>query len=751
MRLKSLELSGFKSFAKKTKLHFDAPMTGVVGPNGSGKSNVVEAFRFVLGEQSIKSMRGGEGKDMIFKGTTTMPAKTNAKVEIVFDNHDNVFRIENSDNKVIDISTNEISISREVFADGINEYKINNSNVRLKDIQNLLSSVSIGSSGHQIISQGEADRMLSSNSKERRIMIEDSLGLKVFLTRIKDTEKKLEKSKETLKEVESQKRELKPTLNSLAKQVEKINESYENKQKLSVFFSQYFSLENQNIEESEKNILIKKDELKNEIEKTKTLIEGNLQDLNEKSDKIDENNKNENLSKKIEEEKIQINKIQEELNELVKRSSYLEGSIDFLQKQLSSNGTNEKEKLQEKSVNLNQIKPFVDELKNIFVKKENFANENLIKDTIISCEKIVEKIENLFHQNSNNQKPDESVNENLEKVKELLKQKNEFELKILALGKIKSDKESIIHQFEIQIKNKEKDYREIVNKEYEDKLKLSKLQNELKRLDDDFILIKNQKENLENLAKNIVILGIRPQKVEGVVFEKNEQQDRLREILRLQIKLEDTPPGQSEIVKEYKDLKDRFEFIEKEVFDIKNAIDSMFSLRNELKKQVDETFKNGVIKISEMFNVYLGKIFSGGEGHLSLTTKIKQEDDEQEDTIEYGIDVNISFSHKKIKDLGMLSGGERSLVSICLLFSVAELTNPPFLILDETDAALDEANSRRYGILLSELSKNSQLIVVTHNRETMSYANILYGVTIDRDGSSKLLSIKLEEALKSAK
>lgn len=749
MRLKSLELAGFKSFAKKTKLHFDTPMTGVVGPNGSGKSNVVEAFRFVLGEQSIKSMRGGEGKDMIFKGTTTMPAKTNAKVEIVFDNHDNIFRIENSDNKVIDISTNEISISREVFADGINEYKINGLNVRLKDIQNLLSSVSIGSSGHQIISQGEADRMLSSNSKERRIMIEDSLGLKVFLTRIKDTEKKLEKSKETLKEVESQKRELKPALNSLAKQVEKINESYENKQKLSVFFSEFFFLENKNIEENEKNILIKKEELKNEIEKIKSL----LLSKNITND-VFGNNKNEDFNKKIQEERIQANKIQNELNEIIKKSSYLEGSIDFLQKQLSDNGKNEKEKLQEKSVNLNQIKPFVDELKNIFVKKENFANENLIKDTISSCEKIVEKIENLFHQNlenSNIQKPNESVNENFQKVKELLKQKNEFELKILALNKIKNDKENIIRELENEIKNEEKNYREIVNKEYEDKLRLSQFENEIKKLDNDLILNKTQKENLENLAKNIVILGIRPQKVEGIVFEKNEQQNRLQEILRLQIKLEDTPPGQSEIVKEYKDLKDRFEFIEKEVFDIKNAIDSMFSLRNELKKQVDETFKSGVIKISEMFNTYLGKIFSGGEGHLSLTTKIKQEDDEQEDTIEYGIDVNISFSHKKIKDLAMLSGGERSLVSICLLFSVAELTNPPFLILDETDAALDEANSRRYGILLSELSKNSQLIVVTHNRETMSYANVLYGVTIDRDGSSKLLSIKLEEALKSAK
>ena len=107
--------------------------------------------------------------------------------------------------------------------------------------------------------------------------------------------------------------------------------------------------------------------------------------------------------------------------------------------------------------------------------------------------------------------------------------------------------------------------------------------------------------------------------------------------------------------------------------------------------------------------------------------------------------------HKKVKELHAFSGGERSLTSIALLFAMSQVNPPPFLVLDETDAALDEANSRKYGDMLEKLSKHSQLIVVTHNRETMSRAGILYGVTIGSNEASKLLSVKFEEATQIAK
>ena len=170
MYLKHLTISGFKSFAKKSELEFSAPITAIVGPNGSGKSNVAEAFRFVLGEQSIKSMRGKKGEDLIFNGSDSVSRGNRAQVSVVLDNTKRVFQMD----------FDEILIERTVNRDGTNEYSINNSKVRLKDVQELLSAANIGSTGHHIISQGEADRILSASNQERREMIEDALGLKVY-------------------------------------------------------------------------------------------------------------------------------------------------------------------------------------------------------------------------------------------------------------------------------------------------------------------------------------------------------------------------------------------------------------------------------------------------------------------------------------------------------------------------------------------------------------------------------------------
>jgi chromosome segregation protein len=181
MRLKSIELSGFKSFAKKTPLEFGTAITAVVGPNGSGKSNVAEAFRFCLGEQSMKSMRGRRGEDLIWNGSANSPRAGRAGVKLVFDNSD----------RSLDLDFDEVIIERVVHRGGENEYLLNGSAVRLRDIAALLAQANIGASGHHIISQGEADRILSTSSRERREMLEDALGLTAYLYKREEAQNKL--------------------------------------------------------------------------------------------------------------------------------------------------------------------------------------------------------------------------------------------------------------------------------------------------------------------------------------------------------------------------------------------------------------------------------------------------------------------------------------------------------------------------------------------------------------------------------
>ncbi len=210
MYLKSLEISGFKSFAKKANLNFTSPITGIVGPNGSGKSNIAEAFRFVLGEQSIKSLRGKKGEDMIWNGggESSSGRANRASVKLTFDNSRRLFS---------SIDFEEVSLERVVNRDGANEYLLNGSQVRLKDIVELLSGAHIGATGHHIISQGEADRILGASIRERREMIEDALGLKIHQWKKLESIRKLERTEENMKQVESLRREIAPHLKFLKK------------------------------------------------------------------------------------------------------------------------------------------------------------------------------------------------------------------------------------------------------------------------------------------------------------------------------------------------------------------------------------------------------------------------------------------------------------------------------------------------------------------------------------------------------
>lgn len=192
MYLKELTINGFKSFARKGELEFTTPITAIVGPNGSGKSNVAEAFRFVLGEQSMKSLRGKKGEDLIFNGSESVSRANRASVTIALLNPSV------NGARVFPIDFDEITVERVVNRDGTNEYSINGSKTRLKDVQELLASANIGPTGHHIISQGEADRILSANPKERREMVEDALGLKIFQYKKAESERKLKRRLKTL-------------------------------------------------------------------------------------------------------------------------------------------------------------------------------------------------------------------------------------------------------------------------------------------------------------------------------------------------------------------------------------------------------------------------------------------------------------------------------------------------------------------------------------------------------------------------
>ena len=758
MTLKSIELFGFKSFGRKSSLSFSTPITCVVGPNGSGKSNIVESIRFVLGEQSMKSLRGKGGIDLIFKGSKTISSSNRAGVNITFDNSNKIFSFTNS-GVGLSLDYDEVTIGREVFADGANRYTINNTEVRLKDIIDLLASVNIGSSGHHIISQGEADRVLNASNKDRRSMIEDALGLKIYQFRIKESERKLDKTILNMKEVQALRREIAPHLNFLKKQVEKVEKAREMREDLRDLYKTYFSSEYTYITVEGERLV----KLRQELDKKALILDEKIGELEKikNTDFVESEN-----VKLIKEKESELYSLRNKKDEIARSLGRIEGIIEGIERQFSKIP-----EVKERIIKESDWKSLVSDLESKIDEAINFENLLEIKDLLRN---IKSKLSEFLHNPSPEKIEMPILEENLEYV-EMCKAKDDI---ISQVNQIKDTEKAIIEDIN-NLKEKENESRSILR---DNERILYQLLSDRNQVTSSIHSLTFEEEKLSSIktsfemeiAEGGVLIGrevisYAQMKVEGEIVRSTQEEIR-RKIERIKIKLEDSGSGNAgEIMKEYDDTAERDVFLARELDDLNKSIESLRLLIQELKETLDKEFKNGVEKINKQFQEFFSLMFGGGGAFLSITMehkkpkrndeKVSEEDTESEEEeeeisdlgFERGIEINVTLPQKKVKDLHMLSGGERSLTSIALLFAVSQVNPPPFLVLDETDAALDEANSRKYGNMLENLSKYSQLIVVTHNRETMSRAQVLYGVTMSAEGASKLLSIRLEDASAYAK
>ncbi len=726
MNLKRVELLGFKSFAKKTVLDFESSITAVVGPNGSGKSNVAEALRWALGEQSLKSLRGKRGEDLIFNGSAGYSKLNHASVLVVFDNKERKFNLE----------FDEVAISRHIYRDGTNEYYINGSKVRLKDVIELLSAVSLGVSSHHIISQGEADRILNANIFERREMIEDALGLKVYQYKKEESEKKLQKTKENIKEVESLRREIAPHLRFLRKQIEQVKKAEEMRLELINLYKEYFKREDNYLNNFRADIL-----------KNRTLPEEQI--------------------KNIDAETARLSQMLAEVNVLPKESS---DKMKDLEVNLLE--------IRNKKTNLEREIGRLDALIEIKCDMER-GNHNKNIKVNDKGEKVCSYCGQVVVKTLDESREDELRKEREREVSELRTKRGEFEKMIVSLCESESRVGGEISSIKSGLENKKDEFRDSERALYLLRAEKSEILAQLNavRAKEEKLLLEEGAFKME-LTEAVVLAGreaVNYKDFGGIETQiDNEprimQEERRRKIERIKIRLEDMGNAGEDVLKEYNETEEREKFLEKEVADLVDSAEGLRSLMLELSEKIDIEFKKGLEKINKQFQEFFVSMFGGGSAELTLNFPEKKKTTEErlfeenaenpksenfmekdEKKPEAGIDINVNLPRKKIKGLTMLSGGERALTSIALLFAVSQVNPPPFLVLDETDAALDESNSKKYGDMLENLSKISQLIVVTHNRETMSRAGILYGVTMGGDGVSKLLSIKFDEAVTIAK
>ena len=752
MYLKSLELIGFKSFGKKCTLEFSTPITSIVGPNGSGKSNTAEAFRFVLGEQSIKSLRGKRGEDLIWGGSSEVPRSNRASVKAVFDNT----------KRLLDIDFDEVVIERVVYREGTNEYLINGSKVRLKDVSNLLAGANIGASGHHIISQGEADRVIVATSRERRQIIEDALGLRVYQYKKEESLRKLEKTEENRGQVEALRHENIPHLRFLERQVKKLEKARVLREELVYAYHEYLKHEEDHLQFERESVAGLREEPSREIREVGKRIENIRSEL----EKTKKGNKESEALLTIEK---RLSELRTEQTIFARSVGRIEGQISFEERRLED----EKKKASEEEgrpISYSTVRSFWDELTLILKERDDEEDVDMLKKVLKEARRTVAAFVG-HHLVKTEYIPDTSILLRLQKEKEFA------ETKSVDISKDILEQEQRMRLLSEEIEKEKDESREIERELFTLIAAQTELRSTLAKLDArESTLRRDEDEFKREIGEGVVLIGRQIQGYKDFVpkddhtdlglddeKERTLQTERRRNLEKMKIRLEEIGGASAdEITKEYTEVKERDEFLEKELVDLEQSAELLRKLINELEKELGEKFTQGLTEISTQFNSFFALMFGGGSASLTLSEiKRKSKSDvdtmltdgeiPEEDDTQAGVDISVSLPKKRIQSLMMLSGGERALTSIALIFAMSQVNPPPFLILDETDAALDEANSRRYGDMIQNLSEKSQLIVITHNRETMSRADILYGITMGIDGVSRILSVKFDDAVTVAK
>jgi len=756
MYLKKLEISGFKSFANKTTLDFlpdcdiaggaSCGITAIVGPNGSGKSNVADAIRWVIGEQSSKNLRGKKSEDLIFAGTDKKTRLGAATVTLYFDNSD----------KRIPIEFAEVSITRKVFRSGESEYLINGSRVRLLDIVDLLAKAGIGKDSYCVITQGMSDAVLNASPIERRSVFEDAAGVKQYQIEKERALRKLESTRENLVKVDALTTEIEPHLKNLRRQAEKASQGKDIAEKLHAKQYLLYSFLWDNFHSERSSLSLERDGVQKQVFDLEVETNTLSNEVAQASKSMEDQSEEESIGK-------ELDRLRDEANILLRDRSILDGKIEI-----------EKEKQKEQEVirvipvDLQYVRKALEDIRTnqseLIERIENAEKLEDLQDIREFAQVIQQKLHDLDQkagEGSVKEKkvimlpPDEKKMSD-ERMLAFGKEKEEFNVKLGKLQGLLADRERELQTVRDTSKSSRETFFAKEREWREKEMLLTRLKDQLNEVKVRLARVEVREEDLVAMVREELSMKVEDLKYDGTAVERERLE---REIARFKVEVEHIGTIDPLVVEEYQETEKRFTFLTHESADLKQATESLRSVIKEMDQKIDSVFQEAFKEIRKKFESYFKIIFGGGQAELNIV-KIRQRkrgsdeemseeneetDEDKEEAEQIGIEISACPPGKKITNLSMLSGGERSLTSLALLFAIISHNPPPFAVLDEVEAALDEANSRRFSKMLQELSNHTQFIAITHNRETMNQASLLYGVTMGADGVSQLLSIRLDQ------
>ena len=684
MHISKLELFGFKSFAKKETVLFDSGITGIVGPNGCGKTNIVDAIRWVLGEQKTSRLRSSKMEDVIFNGASNVKPLGLCEVFLTIENNKGLLPVEYK----------EVEIGRRLYRSGESEYFINRNNCRLKDISNLFVDTGLTSDAYSVIELNMIEQILSDKDDSRRQMFEEAAGVNKYKAKRRSALKKFDLNSRDLDRIDDIVVEIQLQVKALELQLKRFKRHEKLSHKLKELEINLASARIIELDEiigplqemlKEKNKLLKKNTSKKKVE-------------SHEFDNARENYLNEKDS--LAKMKSKVDKLTEELlSEIQQKNQESSKGVGLLEDELT--------------IKINQLNQFDKDYIKIVSECEE-CGKNIIQ-TDKKYEKLKASIQDYKDKIDIYKKEKEvdfsKMDQSIKAIQEKINLNNlELEKKENALNKAFIKMESIRAKLDSDKFSKDDLFYEI--KDAEMKIAESKIK-------------KTQIE--QNLVEKF------GKEVELTVPKKYNISDMVYKLDKVKRSIENIGPINWAVKDEYEEKSNRLNILLEQKADLIEAESNLKEAIKKIDKVAQEQFYDTFNQVKENFENMFTVFFNGGKGSIELSNS--------DEPLNSEINIFAQPPGKRNSSLKMLSAGEKSLTAIALLFSIYQYKPSPFCILDEIDAPLDDINIRKFTEVIRDYSKSTQFIMVTHNKLTMESADCIYGVTAEKRGISKLMSI----------
>ena len=762
MYLRSIEMKGFKSFPERARLEFSPGVSVIVGPNGSGKSNITDAVLWALGEQSPGAIRGASMQDVISAGGKGVGRRKAAQVEVVIDNSEGRAASEFS----------EISIERSLDRSGDGVYRLNGARCRLADVVEVLSDTNLGREMHSVISQGRVETIVHSKPRERRLLIEEAAGLGKHRKRRRRAELKLRAAADNLDRALDLEREARARLRPLKRQAQAAElgariekDELELRGRLvaeELRFGEDRALAAEKAAEQARAERARLDESLAEVSERRRAAEERF------AARDRERTQAWGLLTKLRGEQQRIAVLASTLagreTELAAGLEALRSELGPLTLDLGASGGAPAERARKLEDELGEIDA------GLSGAADGLARARAADASESAREAALGAVRSGAERASRHARRAEGLLG--ERHRELLRKRladgeallADVQAATAATAATEAAIRARVERTEGKVVGGEGDGDEIAEEMRACSKRESELQVELKAASDKLTTAEVEAAHLGDrraeAAKELATIAERLGEEVGPAEQPLGDEERAeidRKLERLDRRRAQIGPVNPLAEREYEEAREHVEALQVQREDTERGMRELEALIRDIDREIERAFEETFEATSKNFEEMVEHLFPGGRGALRRVNLrplkdvapvvaeagADEEEDEDEEREELGVEIEVTPAGKSTRKLSLLSGGEKSLVALAFVFAVFLARPCPFYILDEVEAALDDANIDRFLQLIRRFADRAQFVIVTHQKRTMDAADVLYGVTMGDDGVTRVVSRRL--------